>query len=251
MRKKLFCCVLAAVLLVGGVAAVAGGNWRNIDVLENDIRVVVNGNQVWQPNFLFNDATYLPLRAVAEIAGMQVQYDAASNTAYLSGGAGGGNADRENYLKNMACMINIMSEYEVFCETAANEATSVPMAFNAIFGNASNKDSIIQGCQDNIEWVRVRFFEELSPNYDSTISKISQNCNLDLTEFNAILDQIDLAVSKLIWAAACVKGYDIGHHPDNHNNGMELYNTGCKNLYDAEKSLNRLKHQYTNMVTDY
>ena len=52
-------------------------------MLKNDINVVVNGETVTADNFLYNDITYLPLRAVSEALGETVEYDETDNTAYI------------------------------------------------------------------------------------------------------------------------------------------------------------------------
>lgn len=85
MKKELkgFVGGVVATTLVAGGAAFATGQWKTIDVLENDITVMVDGKQVSESNFVYNDRTYLPLRAVAEAVGKPVDYDEATNTAYI------------------------------------------------------------------------------------------------------------------------------------------------------------------------
>lgn len=80
--KGFACGVIAAALAAGGVSF-AAGQWKTIDVLENDITVMVDGKQVTEDNFVYNDRTYLPLRAVADAVGKPVDYDEATNTAYI------------------------------------------------------------------------------------------------------------------------------------------------------------------------
>lgn len=75
---------ITATLMFGMcVFAFAGGSWKTIDVLENDITVVVDGKRVEKENFVYKDTTYLPLRAVAEAVDKQVYYDENTNTAYI------------------------------------------------------------------------------------------------------------------------------------------------------------------------
>lgn len=85
MKKELkgFVCGVLTTALVAGGAAFAAGQWKTIDVLENDITVMVDGVQLNESNFLYNDRTYLPLRAVAEAVGKPVEYDEETNTAYI------------------------------------------------------------------------------------------------------------------------------------------------------------------------
>ena len=75
-------------MLVMGVISCAGAYatdvWQNINVLPNTIKVVVDGKEVQEDNFLYNDTTYLPIRAVSEALGKDVQYDTQTSTATIS-----------------------------------------------------------------------------------------------------------------------------------------------------------------------
>lgn len=81
--KKFICGVVAGSLCALTISGVANGVWDNISVLRNDIKVVVNGELVTNDNFLYNDTTYLPLRAVSEALNQTVEYDETTNTAYI------------------------------------------------------------------------------------------------------------------------------------------------------------------------
>lgn len=86
MKKELkgFLCGILVSGIVGAGAAYTTGIWESIDVLRNDINVVVNGQQILADNFLYNDTTYLPLRAIGEALDKDVQYDEQTNTAIIS-----------------------------------------------------------------------------------------------------------------------------------------------------------------------
>lgn len=85
MKKEIkgFICGILICGILGGVGVGAAGMWKNIPVLENDIEVVVNGKILNSDNFVYNDTTYLPLRAVSETVGLKVTYDGTNNTAYI------------------------------------------------------------------------------------------------------------------------------------------------------------------------
>lgn len=85
MKKEFkgFVCGVLATAIVGLGVASASGVWDNISVLRNDISVVANGNEVDADNFLYQDTTYLPLRAVSTALGENVEYDETTNTAYI------------------------------------------------------------------------------------------------------------------------------------------------------------------------
>lgn len=81
--KKFVCGLLVGVLGTGIISVGAAGIWDNISVLRNDISVIVNGENITADNFVYNDTTYLPLRAVSEALNQPVNYDETTNTAYI------------------------------------------------------------------------------------------------------------------------------------------------------------------------
>lgn len=81
---KSFICGMLVMGVISSAAVIAADNWQSINVLPNTIKVVVNGKEVQADNFLYNDTTYLPIRAVSEALKMDVQYDNATSTATIS-----------------------------------------------------------------------------------------------------------------------------------------------------------------------
>lgn len=81
--KKFISGVVMGTILTTAIGAGAAGIWDKINVLKNDITVIVNGENVTADNFVYNDTTYLPLRAVSEALGQPVDYDETTNTAYI------------------------------------------------------------------------------------------------------------------------------------------------------------------------
>lgn len=82
--KKILAGIIIGLVIGVSVSAVAVETWEKIDVLRNDIKVIVNGKNIDADNFLYNDTTYLPLRAVGEAIGLDVLYNEETNTAILS-----------------------------------------------------------------------------------------------------------------------------------------------------------------------
>lgn len=81
--KKFICGILVGSLCTLTIGTLASGVWDNISVLRNDIKVVVDGTEVTADNFLYNDTTYLPIRAIGTALGENVEYDEQTNTAYI------------------------------------------------------------------------------------------------------------------------------------------------------------------------
>lgn len=80
-------------LLVLGISAVALAHGSQIHTLvrmtaeiHRGVGVMVNGNELEGIGFIYNDLTYLPVRAVAEAIGANVDWDASTNTASVQVG---------------------------------------------------------------------------------------------------------------------------------------------------------------------
>lgn len=82
--KKIILGFISGAILFGTAGTFAVDAWQSINVLPNTIKVIVDGKEVRADNFLYNDTTYLPIRAVSEALGKDVQYDAATSTAVIS-----------------------------------------------------------------------------------------------------------------------------------------------------------------------
>lgn len=83
MKKKVLAGALA-VMLVASSTVLAGSTQRNIQVDANLMEVNVNGTSVKADNFLYNGTTYLPVRAVTEAMGAQVDFDQKTMTATIT-----------------------------------------------------------------------------------------------------------------------------------------------------------------------
>ncbi len=80
--KRLIGSLLAAALFLPGTTAFAETN-QTIDVIFDRVKLVVNGKPVEKETILINDSTYVPLRAVADMLGIEISYDGETNTAYI------------------------------------------------------------------------------------------------------------------------------------------------------------------------
>lgn len=82
--KRKFACGIFAALLLTTMGVTASDGYRTIEVVPNSVNVQVNGQPVTVDNFLYNGTTYIPLRAVSEMLGAEVTWDAATNTAGIN-----------------------------------------------------------------------------------------------------------------------------------------------------------------------
>lgn len=84
--KNKFKRLVAVACLAATTAGIAGAaSWReNILVDVNKVTVVSNQKTIQEPTLLWNDKTYIPLRATLEAAGCRVDWDQSTYTATVS-----------------------------------------------------------------------------------------------------------------------------------------------------------------------
>lgn len=74
-KKLLIFFIIVVLFLFNFNPVFANSILKKIDVLVNNIDLYVNKEQVLVDNFLYNGTTYVPIRAVAEMNGMDVDWD--------------------------------------------------------------------------------------------------------------------------------------------------------------------------------
>ena len=80
MRIKRQLALIVMIVIIITVPSTA----QTIDVTFDDIKVFVNGEKIDKETLLFNGTTYMPIRAVAEAIGLNVDYDDETKSAYIS-----------------------------------------------------------------------------------------------------------------------------------------------------------------------
>lgn len=246
--RKMVCSTVALFILVYSITGIAGGFWKNIDVLENDIRVVVDGEVVEKENFVYNDSTYLPLRAVAEIAGMDVQYDGDSNTAYLSTDVAG-NESREEYLKNISLIIDFMGNCEIFAERLLGKSSHIPLTINAIEHGASNKQEFIDDLVDDFD--RLVEWKEQLFSVRNQLEQWGKVCELNLTELFSGLDLLDSALINFRFAQDFILSLDKTGDSIQGDNAMYSYTVGCEQTVEAANMFQSLRNDFVAILLLY
>lgn len=83
--------VATLIFSVTVVPAFAAGIYRQLDAYYNDVKIVIDGNQITPKDaagkvvepFIVDGTTYLPVRAVGEAFGKNVTWDGATSTVYI------------------------------------------------------------------------------------------------------------------------------------------------------------------------
>lgn len=157
------------------VSSFAAGVWENIPVLRNDIKVIVNGEEITADNFLYNDTTYLPLRAIGEALDKDVQYDEQTNTAIIN--EKGDSELTENINKHTPPDFMIGDEYYITQTYSGKYVAGIrciayftdPMGLELYFPNESNE---IVFYKNGVEVYRYQYSEDGRIYYDELMDEI-------------------------------------------------------------------------------
>ena len=85
MSKQYLKGVVSGIIISFLLTTVVFASTKTIDVLFNGVNIEVNGQKVAADNLLYNGTTYVPLRVIAEMLGMEVGWIQQTNTATLKG----------------------------------------------------------------------------------------------------------------------------------------------------------------------
>lgn len=86
MKSKFKYCligIIIGILITASITTYATNLQKLISVYENYINIEVNGKEVDKPSFLYDNTTYVPLRAIAEMLNCNVIWDENTNTANI------------------------------------------------------------------------------------------------------------------------------------------------------------------------
>jgi hypothetical protein len=85
MKKIFFCCLfLAMVAILESSLSFGAVMSESISVHRNKVNLEVNSVTVTVDNFLYNGTTYVPIRAVAELLGNDVSWNADTNIVSIN-----------------------------------------------------------------------------------------------------------------------------------------------------------------------
>lgn len=82
--KPFTCGFLAALLLTPGISGYADSLLKQIWVSPNTVSIQVNGKPVIADNFLYEDRTYVQLRNIADLLGIDLAWDLNSRTIHIN-----------------------------------------------------------------------------------------------------------------------------------------------------------------------
>jgi spore germination protein GerM len=85
MKKIFICCLILALVTILASSLSFGADWSEmISVHRNKVNLEVNSVRVTVDNFSYNGTTYVPIRAVAELLGKEVFWNANTKVASIN-----------------------------------------------------------------------------------------------------------------------------------------------------------------------
>jgi len=81
--KDILIGILIGCLLIGTTPVLADTIAQSIEVVLNSVKVQINGEDISANTILYNGTTYLPMRAVAEVVGKEVEWNQSTMTANI------------------------------------------------------------------------------------------------------------------------------------------------------------------------
>ena len=103
-KKIMFSFIICVVLILNIKPAFASSILQKIEVLINGISIYVNNEQIVSDNFLYNGTSYVPLKAIAEMNGMKVNWNGEQKRVDLT-------SDETFYMKKTDGKYNIIGGY--------------------------------------------------------------------------------------------------------------------------------------------
>lgn len=84
--KKILAILIIGIILLLSATTFAGGYFKRIDVLINNIKIEVDGNKIKTDTepFIYNDRVFVPLRPISEGLGCEVTWDKIENKVIIN-----------------------------------------------------------------------------------------------------------------------------------------------------------------------
>lgn len=166
-------------LILTSTIAFAGGVKQKIDVMLNSINLTVNGKAVKADNILYKGTTYVPIRAVGEMLGKDVTWDAKTNTAGINDKgfkpSQSDNSQKDKTTNDGKNMYVNLSEKDI--QSAINEGKNGVMTISSYARENYNLkfisgiDSLIDNAQINTPYLSIAYSSALKSSKYEEVTK--------------------------------------------------------------------------------
>ena len=241
----------AAFTLFGTGIGYAAGEWENIWVQFDSVNLKVNGQNITSSNLLYNDRTYVPLRACAEMLGSTVEWSQTSNTASITANTAG-SADTAKVISDMQSAGYLMESFYKLMALSSNLYTCYTdcvIYSNYITTNYSNRYNVHE---ENISFFNIIIndynqFVDNIPNILSEANSIGLNYNkiYDIMDFySSSITNIKLAYEKLYL-------YDDTKNTIYKNEATTLYEKAFNDMSSGDDIRYKLFYEASDYIKNY
>ncbi len=235
----------AAISLFSGAVGYAAGEWENIWVQFDSVNLKVNGQNVTSSNFLYNDRTYVPLRACAEMLGSTVEWSQTSNTASITANTAG-SADTAKVISDMQAASELMNDFGTLFDIGNELHVDYLLCidhYNEVFLNKWDDyySDTIKHLNDSIELFNEKI--ELIEN----INNNSEIIGLSFPKVIEIVKNYGTAIDSLKTAYDHIDHFEQYRDEASHVEAIRLANIA----YDTRSTSQKLSIEYYNMAFNY
>ena len=241
--------VLASVItlsLIGTASATIGS--RNIKADYNDIKITLNGTQITPTDangnmvepFAVNGTTYLPVRAVANALGIDVQWNRTTSTVLLSGVTGNGwltTGDAVDFVANTleADIFKSMGDMGREMQAMAQDMFAGEVLITAGSLSSDSRREIMQNAKENVSFLRSDIKSEgalvnISYKENSAMNAIMANLESGITALETAstkMGQLDSAFTDYYSMALSFANSAIQQADEAYHNAMDSMRQTC------------------------
>ena len=242
----------AAISLFSGAVGYAAGEWENIWVQFDSVNLKVNGQNVTSSNLLYNDRTYVPLRACAEMLGSTVGWDQNTNTASIQSL----NISREKAVEDLKTANYLLLELNTFLlisESLYSSYSDCVAFYNYIVLN----DGLRQTKLEEIWQARVDDLNEIIEDYNKNlnlvekIDKNSKQIGLDFSKINEMAISYGNCIDNLKQSFESLYSFLSTKEKQYSDKAIEYYNQAFKNMDEADTIAINYRNQIKTYVENY
>lgn len=164
--------ILASTLLLGTVVQ-ASSLTKKIDATFRNIKIFSNNQQqtIAQEPFIYNNSVYLPVRAVAELVGKQIDWEANTNSVYISDKSGSFTAEQLQAQLNSKNAEIAKLHTEVFKLESEIKTLKEDGKGNQSSGNL----------KETLDYLEKEFGNEYSIYWDFNLTETSSRINVEVS----------------------------------------------------------------------
>lgn len=237
----------AAFTLFGTGIGYAAGEWENIWVQFDSVNLKVNGQNITSSNLLYNDRTYVPLRACAEMLGSTVGWDQNTNTASILANTTD-SAELSKAIKDMntvGILIEKLDKIYLLGYDLYNSYIFCVEYSNDIVADFANREDSYSKS--------IEYFNTAIDDYNNYINFIDgivnggKNINIDLSKTLEAMTLYGESIDDLKSAFTKLRDYDNNNNENNFNQAEKLWESAVQKIYSGDTIIK----EYRNLLYDY